>query len=55
MWAWVSAMVPDIVLSALSAHSYGVGAAACAYMGMTAALVKMGQLEGWKVFAEPRV
>ncbi|TKC46326.1 hypothetical protein EI555_014181, partial [Monodon monoceros] len=36
-------------------HSYGIGAAACAYMGMTAALVKMGQLEGWKVFAEPKV
>ncbi|XP_057566422.1 NADH dehydrogenase [ubiquinone] 1 alpha subcomplex subunit 11 [Hippopotamus amphibius kiboko] len=36
-------------------HSYRIGAAACAYMGMTAALVKMGQLEGWKVFAEPKV
>uniref|UniRef100_UPI002444E68A NADH dehydrogenase [ubiquinone] 1 alpha subcomplex subunit 11-like n=1 Tax=Nyctereutes procyonoides TaxID=34880 RepID=UPI002444E68A len=36
-------------------HSYGIGAAACAYMGMTAALLKMGQLEGWKVFAPPKV
>ncbi|XDA76558.1 hypothetical protein R6Z07F_006702 [Ovis aries] len=36
-------------------RSYGIGAAACAYMGLTAALVKMGQLEGWKVFAEPKV
>lgn len=36
-------------------HSYGIGAAACVYMGVTAALVKMGQLEGWKVFAEPKV
>ncbi|KAI4583974.1 hypothetical protein MJG53_007253 [Ovis ammon polii x Ovis aries] len=35
-------------------RSYGIGAAACAYMGLTAALVKMGQLEGWKVFAEPK-
>ncbi|NP_001231853.1 NADH dehydrogenase [ubiquinone] 1 alpha subcomplex subunit 11 [Sus scrofa] len=36
-------------------RSYGIGAAACAYMGLTAALVKMGQLEGWQVFAEPKV
>uniref|UniRef100_A0A8C3WYF3 NADH dehydrogenase [ubiquinone] 1 alpha subcomplex subunit 11 n=1 Tax=Catagonus wagneri TaxID=51154 RepID=A0A8C3WYF3_9CETA len=36
-------------------RSYGIGAAACAYMGLTAALVKMGQLEGWRVFAEPKV
>ncbi|XP_006896427.1 PREDICTED: NADH dehydrogenase [ubiquinone] 1 alpha subcomplex subunit 11 [Elephantulus edwardii] len=36
-------------------HSYGVGATACAYMGMAAALVKMGQLEGWKVLADPKV
>ncbi|KAB0361283.1 NADH dehydrogenase [ubiquinone] 1 alpha subcomplex subunit 11 [Muntiacus reevesi] len=36
-------------------RSYGIGAAACAYMGLTAALVKMGQLEDWKVFAEPKV
>lgn len=49
------ACVPDASLPALTAHSYGIGAAACAYMGMTAALVKMGQLEGWKVFAEPKV
>uniref|UniRef100_A0A7N5NZU1 NADH dehydrogenase [ubiquinone] 1 alpha subcomplex subunit 11 n=1 Tax=Ailuropoda melanoleuca TaxID=9646 RepID=A0A7N5NZU1_AILME len=36
-------------------HSYGIGAAACAYMGTMAALLKMGQLEGWKVFAAPKV
>ncbi|XP_007952651.1 NADH dehydrogenase [ubiquinone] 1 alpha subcomplex subunit 11 [Orycteropus afer afer] len=36
-------------------HSYGVGAASCVYMGTFAALVKMGQLEGWKVFGEPKV
>ncbi|XP_021561046.1 NADH dehydrogenase [ubiquinone] 1 alpha subcomplex subunit 11 [Neomonachus schauinslandi] len=36
-------------------HSYGIGAAACAYMGMTAALLKMGQQEGWKVFVAPKV
>lgn len=55
-WAWArGASVPDPALPTLAAHSYGIGAAACAYMGMTAALVKMGQLEGWKVFAEPKV
>lgn len=47
--------VPDLALSALAAHSYAIGATACAYMGITAALVKMGQLEGWKLFAEPKV
>ncbi|XP_072803127.1 NADH dehydrogenase [ubiquinone] 1 alpha subcomplex subunit 11 [Vicugna pacos] len=36
-------------------HSFGIGAASCAYMGIMAALVKMGQMEGWKVFAEPKV
>ncbi|KAF5911624.1 NADH dehydrogenase [ubiquinone] 1 alpha subcomplex subunit 11 [Diceros bicornis minor] len=36
-------------------HSYGIGVAACAYMGLTAALVKMGQLEGWKLYTEPKV
>ncbi|KAM6219529.1 NADH dehydrogenase [ubiquinone] 1 alpha subcomplex subunit 11 [Rhynchocyon petersi] len=36
-------------------HSYGVGATACMYMGTAAALVKMGQLEGWEVFAKPKV
>ncbi|XP_016053469.1 PREDICTED: NADH dehydrogenase [ubiquinone] 1 alpha subcomplex subunit 11 [Miniopterus natalensis] len=36
-------------------HSYGIGATACVYMGMAAALVKMGQLEGWELFAEPKV
>ncbi|XP_036740762.1 NADH dehydrogenase [ubiquinone] 1 alpha subcomplex subunit 11 [Manis pentadactyla] len=36
-------------------HSYRIGAAACAYMGTVAALVKIGKLEGWNVFAEPRV
>lgn len=47
--------MPDATLPTPAAHSYGIGAAACAYMGMMAALVKMGQLEGWKVFAEPKV
>ncbi|XP_055963255.1 NADH dehydrogenase [ubiquinone] 1 alpha subcomplex subunit 11 [Sorex fumeus] len=36
-------------------HSYGTGAAACAYLGAAAALMKMGQLEGWKLFPEPKV
>ncbi|ELV10015.1 NADH dehydrogenase [ubiquinone] 1 alpha subcomplex subunit 11 isoform X1 [Tupaia chinensis] len=36
-------------------HSPGIGATACVYMGTAAALVKMGQLEGWKVFVEPKV
>lgn len=47
--------MPDTSLPTLAAHSYGIGAAACAYMGMMAALLKMGQLEGWKVFAPPKV
>lgn len=47
--------MPDTALPAPAARSYGIGAAACAYMGLTAALVKMGQLEGWQVFAEPKV
>ena len=41
-------MLSDASLSTPAARSYGIGAAACAYMGLTAALVKMGQLEGWK-------
>ncbi|KAI5931273.1 NADH dehydrogenase [ubiquinone] 1 alpha subcomplex subunit 11 [Manis javanica] len=36
-------------------HSYRTGAAACAYMGTVAALVKIGKLEGWNMFTEPRV
>ncbi|KAM9242999.1 NADH dehydrogenase [ubiquinone] 1 alpha subcomplex subunit 11 isoform 2-T2 [Dugong dugon] len=36
-------------------HSYGMGTASCVCMGTAAALVKMGQLEGWKVFVEPKV
>ncbi|XP_028014966.1 NADH dehydrogenase [ubiquinone] 1 alpha subcomplex subunit 11 [Eptesicus fuscus] len=36
-------------------HSYGIGAAACVYMGIAASLVKMGKLEGWELFAEPKV
>jgi len=48
-------MLSDASLSSPAARSYGIGAAACAYMGLTAALVKMGQLEGWQVFAEPKV
>ena len=47
--------VPDLALFALTAPSYGIGAAACMYMGIAASLVKMGQLEDWKVFAEPKV
>ncbi|XP_036315957.1 NADH dehydrogenase [ubiquinone] 1 alpha subcomplex subunit 11 [Pipistrellus kuhlii] len=36
-------------------HSYGIGAAACVYMGVAASLAKMAQLEGWELFAEPKV
>ncbi|XP_069914827.1 NADH dehydrogenase [ubiquinone] 1 alpha subcomplex subunit 11 [Oryctolagus cuniculus] len=36
-------------------HSYGVGAAGCVYLGTMAALVKMGQLEGWELLARPKV
>ncbi|XP_012501633.1 PREDICTED: NADH dehydrogenase [ubiquinone] 1 alpha subcomplex subunit 11 [Propithecus coquereli] len=36
-------------------HNYGIGATACVYMGTVAALVKMGQLEGWELFAKPKV
>lgn len=37
-------------------HNYRIRAAAAwAYMGMMVSLVKMGHLEGWKVFAEPKV
>ncbi|XP_003798030.1 NADH dehydrogenase [ubiquinone] 1 alpha subcomplex subunit 11 [Otolemur garnettii] len=36
-------------------HNYGIGATACVYMGVAAALVKMGKLEGWRMFGEPRV
>ncbi|XP_012617096.1 NADH dehydrogenase [ubiquinone] 1 alpha subcomplex subunit 11 [Microcebus murinus] len=36
-------------------HNYGIGAAACVYMGTAAALVKMGQLEGWEFFGRPKV
>ncbi|XP_004059869.1 NADH dehydrogenase [ubiquinone] 1 alpha subcomplex subunit 11 [Gorilla gorilla gorilla] len=36
-------------------HNYGIGAAACVYFGIAASLVKMGQLEGWEVFAKPKV
>lgn len=54
-WAWASPTVPDTTLSTLAAHSYGIGAASCVYMGIAAALVKMGQLEGWEVFPEPKV
>lgn len=54
-WAWASLTVPDTTLSTLAAHSYGIAAASCVYMGIAAALVKMGQLEGWEVIAEPKV
>lgn len=50
-----AARPPDAALPTPAAHSYGIGAAACAYMGMTAALLKMGRQEGWKVFAAPKV
>ncbi|XP_003461151.1 NADH dehydrogenase [ubiquinone] 1 alpha subcomplex subunit 11 [Cavia porcellus] len=36
-------------------HSYGIAAGGCVCMGTAAALVKMGQLEGWEVFAQPKV
>ncbi|XP_003280634.1 NADH dehydrogenase [ubiquinone] 1 alpha subcomplex subunit 11 [Nomascus leucogenys] len=36
-------------------HNYGIGAAACVYLGLVASLVKMGRLEGWEVFAKPKV
>ncbi|XP_003421700.1 NADH dehydrogenase [ubiquinone] 1 alpha subcomplex subunit 11 [Loxodonta africana] len=36
-------------------HSYSVGFTSCACLGTVAALVKMGQLEGWEVFADPKV
>uniref|UniRef100_A0A8C5P510 NADH dehydrogenase [ubiquinone] 1 alpha subcomplex subunit 11 n=1 Tax=Jaculus jaculus TaxID=51337 RepID=A0A8C5P510_JACJA len=36
-------------------HSYGVAAAGCVYMGATAALFKLGQLEGWELFPRPKV
>ncbi|XP_008061836.1 NADH dehydrogenase [ubiquinone] 1 alpha subcomplex subunit 11 [Carlito syrichta] len=36
-------------------HSPGVGATACVYMGAMAALLKIGRLEGWEVFPEPKV
>lgn len=46
--------LPDTTLPP-AAHSYRTGAAACAYMGTVAALVKIGKLEGWNMFTEPRV
>ncbi|XP_062968446.1 NADH dehydrogenase [ubiquinone] 1 alpha subcomplex subunit 11 isoform X2 [Cynocephalus volans] len=36
-------------------HSYGIAASSCVYMGAAAALFKMGQLEGWDVFAKPKM
>ncbi|XP_015359326.1 NADH dehydrogenase [ubiquinone] 1 alpha subcomplex subunit 11 [Marmota marmota marmota] len=36
-------------------HNYGIAAAGCVYMGTAAALFKMGQLEGWELFAKPKV
>ncbi|XP_011928596.1 PREDICTED: NADH dehydrogenase [ubiquinone] 1 alpha subcomplex subunit 11 isoform X2 [Cercocebus atys] len=36
-------------------HSYGIGASACVYLGIAASLVKMGRLEGWEMFAKPKV
>ncbi|XP_060038047.1 NADH dehydrogenase [ubiquinone] 1 alpha subcomplex subunit 11 [Erinaceus europaeus] len=37
------------------AHSYGVAAGACATLGLTAALAKIGSLEGWRLVSPPRV
>ncbi|KAM5238948.1 NADH dehydrogenase [ubiquinone] 1 alpha subcomplex subunit 11 [Ctenodactylus gundi] len=36
-------------------HSYGVAVGGCVYLGAAAALVKMGQLEGWDMFPSPKV
>ncbi|KFO28806.1 NADH dehydrogenase [ubiquinone] 1 alpha subcomplex subunit 11 [Fukomys damarensis] len=36
-------------------HNYGIAAGGCMYMGTTAALVKMGQLEGWQLFPDAKV
>ncbi|XP_004450276.1 NADH dehydrogenase [ubiquinone] 1 alpha subcomplex subunit 11 [Dasypus novemcinctus] len=36
-------------------HSYGTATAACVSMGTIAALIKIGQLEGWRLFSEPKV
>ncbi|XP_020022090.1 NADH dehydrogenase [ubiquinone] 1 alpha subcomplex subunit 11 [Castor canadensis] len=36
-------------------HSYGIAATGCVYMGIAAALFKMGQVEGWEVFPDPKV
>uniref|UniRef100_A0A0D9RBR2 NADH dehydrogenase [ubiquinone] 1 alpha subcomplex subunit 11 n=1 Tax=Chlorocebus sabaeus TaxID=60711 RepID=A0A0D9RBR2_CHLSB len=36
-------------------HNYGIGASACVFLGIVASLVKMGRLEGWEVFAKPKV
>ncbi|KAM4887698.1 NADH dehydrogenase [ubiquinone] 1 alpha subcomplex subunit 11 [Thomomys bottae] len=36
-------------------HSYGTAATGCMCMGIAAALLKMGQLEGWEMFAERKM
>ncbi|MEJ1284097.1 NADHubiquinone oxidoreductase subunit A11 [Cricetulus griseus] len=36
-------------------HSYGTAAVGCVYMGTAATLFKIGKLEGWDLFATPRV
>ncbi|XP_075798710.1 NADH dehydrogenase [ubiquinone] 1 alpha subcomplex subunit 11 isoform X1 [Microtus pennsylvanicus] len=36
-------------------HNYGTAATGCVYMGTAAALFKMGKLEGWELFASPKV
>ena len=36
-------------------HNYGTAATGCVYMGAAAALFKMGKLEGWELFASPKV
>lgn len=45
--------MPDAVFP--TAHNYGTAAAGCVYMGTAAALFKMGKLEGWELFATPKV
>ncbi|XP_069864526.1 NADH dehydrogenase [ubiquinone] 1 alpha subcomplex subunit 11 [Dipodomys merriami] len=36
-------------------HSYGTAATGCVCMGIAAALLKMGQLEGWELVADRKV
>ncbi|XP_038628913.1 NADH dehydrogenase [ubiquinone] 1 alpha subcomplex subunit 11 [Tachyglossus aculeatus] len=36
-------------------HNYMTGASACMYLGVAAALLKMGKLEGWQIGGPPRL